>query len=66
MMALIFGAVAIGYYLVFVIYCFGHRLTFLANIPGFLDWIKNMNYDTLVRYSPWFLTGCLLFLGLNK
>ena len=36
MMALIFGAVAIGYYLIFVIYCFGHRLIFLANIPGFV------------------------------
>ncbi len=66
MMALILGAVAIGYYLIFVIYCFGHRLIFLANIPGFLDWIKNMNYYTLMRYSPWFFTGCLLFLGLNK
>ncbi|MBE5710756.1 MAG: XRE family transcriptional regulator [Oscillibacter sp.] len=44
MMALIFGAVAIGYYLIFVIYCFGHRFIFLANIPGFVDWIKNMNY----------------------
>lgn len=66
MMALIFGAVAIGYYLIFVIYCFGHRFIFLANIPGFVDWIKNMNYYTLMRYSPWFLTGCLVFLGLNK
>ncbi|QCI58309.1 helix-turn-helix domain-containing protein [Dysosmobacter welbionis] len=28
MMALIFGAVAIGYYLIFVIYCFGHRFIF--------------------------------------
>ena len=50
----------------FVIYCFGHRFIFLANIPGFVDWIKNMNYYTLMRYSPWFLTGCLVFLGLNK
>ena len=47
MMALIFGAVAIGYYLIFVIYCFGHRFIFLANIPGFVDWIKNMNYSAI-------------------
>ena len=30
MMALIFGAVAIGYYLIFVIYCFGHRFIFFS------------------------------------
>ena len=42
---------------------FGHRFIFLANIPGFVDWIKNMNYYTLMRYSPWFLTGCLVFLA---
>ena len=64
--ALMLGAVAVGYYLIFAIYCFGNRLEFLANIPGFIEWIKNMSRHGIIRYSPWFFTGCLLFLGLNR
>ena len=64
--ALILGTIAIGYYLIFAIYCFGNRLQFLENIPGFVEWIKYMNHHGIIRYAPWFLSGCLLFLGLNR
>ena len=64
--ALILGTIAIGYYLIFAIYCFGNRLEFLANIPGFVEWIQHMNRHGIIRYAPWFLSGCLLFLGLNR
>ena len=64
--ALILGTIAIGYYLIFAIYCFGNRLQFLENIPGFVEWIKYMNHHGIIWYAPWFLSGGLLFLGLNR
>ena len=49
-----------------VLYFLDIALDFLEHVPGFVPWVKTMYQHRILRLVPLFLSGCLLFLGLNR
>ena len=64
--ALVLAALLLAAYLVFVLYFLDIALDFLEHVPGFVPWVKTIYQHRILRLVPLFLSGCLLFLGLNR